>query len=130
MNITITIHIVSLALKEILLPQENIMFRTKTKLKCTEKKYNIIITNFRVLLYSERGRIFKSPDVISERLESIYGIEYNEEGIIFKTSKIRIQGGIRFEISGPLSEVKPVFNFIQTIINRTDSTLVRRLDEA
>ena len=130
MNITIAIHILSLALKEILLPQENIMFRTKTKLKCTEKKYNIIITNFRVLLYSERGRIFKSPDVISERLESIYGIEYNEEGIIFKTSKIRIQGGIRFEISGPLSEVKPVFNFIQTIINRTDSTLVRRLDEA
>jgi hypothetical protein len=130
MNITIAIHILSLALKEILLPQENIMFRTKTKLKCTEKKYNIIITNFRVLLYSERGRIFKSPDVISERLESIYGIEYNEEGIIFKTSKIRIQGGIRFEISGPLSEVKPVFNFIQTIINRTDNTLVRRLDEA
>ena len=130
MNITIAIHIVSLALKEILLPQENIMFRTKTKLRCTEKKYNIIITNFRVLLYSERGRIFKSPDVISERLESIYGIEYNEEGIIFKTSKIRIQGGIRFEISGPLSEVKPVFNFIQTIINRTDNTLVRRLDEA
>lgn len=106
------------------------MFRTKTKLKCTEKKYNIIITNFRVLLYSERGRIFKSPDVISERLESIYGIEYNEEGIFFKTSKIRIQGGIRFDISGPLSEVKPVFNFIQTIINRADSTLVRRLDES
>lgn len=106
------------------------MFRTKTKLKCTEKKYNIIITNFRVLLYSERGRIFKSPDVISERLESIYGIEYNEEGIFFKTSKIRIQGGIRFEISGPLSEVKPVFNFIQTVINRAESTLVRRLDES
>jgi len=105
------------------------MFRTKTKLKCTEKKYNIIITNFRVLLYSERGRIFKSPDVISERLESIYGIEYKEEGIFFKTSKIRIQGGIRFEISGPLSEVKPVFNFIQTIINRADHTLVRGLDE-
>ncbi|HEY7694890.1 MAG TPA: hypothetical protein VH797_02175 [Nitrososphaeraceae archaeon] len=118
-----------MALKEILLPQENIMFRTKTKLKCTEKKYNIIITNFRVLLYSERGRIFKSPDVISERLESIYGIEYNEEGIFFKTSRIRIQGGIKFEISGPLSEVKPVFNFIQTIINRADHTLVRRLDE-
>jgi hypothetical protein len=119
----------SLALKEILLPQENIMFRTKTKLKCTEKKYNIIITNFRVLLYSERGRLFKSPDVISERLESIYGIEYNEEGIFFKTSKIRIQGGIRFEISGPLSEVKPVFNFIQTIINRADNNIVRRVDE-
>jgi hypothetical protein len=122
-------HNASLALKEILLPQENIMFRTKTKLKCTEKKYNIIITNFRVLLYSERGRLFKSPDVISERLESIYGIEYNEEGIFFKTSKIRIQGGIRFEISGPLSEVKPVFNFIQTIINRADNPIVRRLDE-
>jgi hypothetical protein len=130
MNITLAIHIVFLALKEILLPQENIMFRTKTKLKCTEKKYNIIITNLRVLLYSERGRFFKSPDVISERLESIYGIEYNEEGVFFKTSKIRIQGGIRFEISGPLSEVKPVFNFIQSIINKVDNPFIRRLDDS
>jgi len=118
-----------LTLKEILLPQENIMFRTKTKLKCTHKKYNIIITNFRILLYSERGRFFKSPDVISERLESIYGIEYNEEGILFKSSKIRIQGGIKFEISGPISEVKPVFNFIQSIVNRPENPLIRRLDD-
>jgi hypothetical protein len=119
-----------LALKEILLPQENIMFRSKTKLKCTEKKYDIIVTNLRILLYSERGRFFKSPDVISERLESIYGIEYNEEGIFFKTSKIRIQGGIRFEISGQLSDVKPVFNFIQSIVNKAENPLIRRLDES
>ncbi|MGB5091512.1 MAG: hypothetical protein E6L04_01930 [Thaumarchaeota archaeon] len=118
-----------MTLKEILLPQENIMFRTKTKLICTHKKYNIIITNFRILLYSERGRFFKSPDVISERLESIYGIEYNEEGILFKSSKIRIQGGIKFEISGPISEVKPVFNFIQSIVNRPENPLIRRLDD-
>jgi hypothetical protein len=119
-----------LALKEILLPQENIMFRSKTKLKCTEKKYQIIVTNLRILLYSERGRFFRSPDVISERLESIYGIEYNEEGILFKTSKIRIQGGIRFEISGHLSDVKPVFNFIQSIVNKSENPLIRRLDES
>ena len=118
-----------MTLKEILLPQENIMFRTKTKLKCTHKKYNIIITNLRILLYSERGRFFKSPDVITERLESIYGIEYNEEGIVFKSSKIRIQGGIKFEISGPISEVKPVFNFIQSIVNRPENPLIRRLDD-
>lgn len=105
------------------------MFRTKTKLICTHKKYNIIITNFRILLYSERGRFFKSPDVISERLESIYGIEYNEEGILFKSSKIRIQGGIKFEISGPISEVKPVFNFIQSIVNRPENPLIRRVDD-
>jgi hypothetical protein len=118
-----------LTLKEILLPQENIMFRTKTKLICTQKKYNIIITNLRILLYSERGRFFKSPDVISERLESIYGIEYNEEGILFKSAKIRIQGGIKFEISGPISEVKPVFNFIQSIVNRAENPLIRTLDD-
>jgi hypothetical protein len=116
--------------KEILLPQENIMFRTNTQLKCTEKKYNIVITNLRILLYSERGRFFKSPDVISERLESIYGIEYNEKGILFKMSKIRIQGGIKFEISGPVTEVKPVFNFIQSIVNIGENALIRRLDDA
>lgn len=105
------------------------MFRTKTKLICTQKKYNIIITNLRILLYSERGRFFKSPDVISERLESIYGIEYNQEGILFKNSKIIIQGGIKFEISGPISEVKPVFNFIQSIVNRPENPLIRRVDD-
>ena len=105
------------------------MFITNTKLICTQKKYNIIITNLRILLYSERGRFFKSPDVISERLESIYGIEYNEEGILFKSSKIRIQGGIKFEISGPISEVKPVFNFIQSIVNRPENPLIRRVDD-
>jgi hypothetical protein len=118
-----------LTLKEILLPQENIMFRTKTKLKCTEEKYNIIITNLRLLLYSEKGYFFKSPDVISERLESIYGIQYNEEGILFKRSIVRIQGGIKFEISGPASEVKPVFNFIQSIINRPENPSIRRFDD-
>jgi len=130
MNITNCYTYESLALKEILLPQENIMFRTKTKLICTQKKYNIIITNLRILLYSERGRFFKSPDVISERLESIYGIEYNEKGILFKMSRIRIQGGIKFEISGPVTEVKPVFNFIQSIVNRGDNALIRRLDDS
>ena len=129
MNITPCHTYEFLTLKEILLPQENIMFRTKTRLKCTHKKYNIIITNLRILLYSERGRFFKSPDVISERLESIYGIEYNEEGILFKSSKIRIQGGIKFEISGPISEVKPVFNFIQSIVNRPENPLIRRVDD-
>src|SRR5437867_4163646 len=130
MNITPCYTYELLTLKEILLPQENIMFRTKTKLKCTEKKYNIVITNLRILLYSERGRFFKSPDVISERLESIYGIEYNEKGILFKMSKIRIQGGIKFEISGQVTEVKPVFNFIQSIVNIGENALIRRLDDA
>src|ERR1044071_3648101 len=105
------------------------MFRSKTKLKFTEKKYHIIITNLRILLYSERGRFFKSSYVISEILVSIYGLEYNEEGIFFKTYKIRIQGGIRFQISGHLSDVKPVFNFIQSIVNKAENPLIGRLDE-
>ena len=67
--------------------------------------------------------------MISERLESIYGIEYNEDGIIFRRSKIRIQGGIKFEISGPISEVKPVFNFIQSIVNRPENPLIKNSDD-
>lgn len=49
--------------------------------------------------------------------------------ILFKSSKIRIQGGIKFEISGPISEVKPVFNFIQSIVNRPENPLIRRVDD-
>jgi len=67
--------------------------------------------------------------VISQRLESIYGIEYNQDGIIFRRSKIRVQGGIKFEISGPNSEVKPVFNFIQSIVNRPENPLIKSSDD-
>ena len=45
----------------------------------------MLITDNRIVLYAERGRLLKSCDVVSERLDTLYGIEYSEKGTIFKT---------------------------------------------
>ena len=111
-----------MAVHDILLPLEKIAFRTRTKLHCTHRKYQVLITDNRIVLYAERGRLLKSCDVVSERLDTLYGIEYSEKGTIFKTAMMTLQGGNKLNIRGPVEEVKPLFNFIQSTISKIRST--------
>jgi len=111
-----------MAVHDILLPLEKIAFRTRTKLHCTQRKYEVLITDNRIVLYAERGRLLKSCDVVSERLDTLYGIEYSEKGTIFKTAMMTLQGGNKLNIRGPVEEVKPLFNFIQSTISKIRST--------
>lgn len=112
----------TMALQDILLPLENIVFRTKTKLVYAQHKYEVLITESRIVLYAERGRILKSCDVVCERLDALFGVEYSEKGTIFKAARMTLQGGNKVEIRGPVEEVKPLFNFIQSTINTIRTT--------
>ena len=111
-----------MTIQDILLPLENIIFRTRTKLVYSQRKYEVLITESRIVLYAERGRILKSCDVICERLDALFGVEYSEKGTIFKAARMTLQGGNRVEIRGPVEEVKPLFNFIQSTINTFKAT--------
>ena len=46
----------------------------------------MLITDNRIVLYAERGRLLKSCDVVSERLDTLYGIEYSEKRNYFQDS--------------------------------------------
>jgi hypothetical protein len=111
-----------MAIQDILLPLENIIFRTRTKLVYAQGKYEVLVTESRIVLYAERGRILKSCDVVCERLDALFGVEYSERGSIFKAARMTLQGGNKVEIRGPVEEIKPLFNFIQSTINTFRTT--------
>ena len=104
-------------LQDFLLPLENVKFHSKSSVRYGDKKYHVLITDRRIILYAQRGHILKSDDIVSERLDRLHGLEYSEKGLMFKISKISIQGTTRIDIHGPASELKPMFHNMQSLIN-------------
>jgi hypothetical protein len=105
-----------LALQDFLLPQENIKFHSETLIHYANKKYKVIITDKRFILYARRGHFLKSDDIISERLDSLSGLEYSEKGIIFREAKICLQGTTKIDIHGPVSEIKSLFHTMESLV--------------
>jgi hypothetical protein len=107
-----------MALQDFLLPLENVKFHSKTFVQYADKKYKVLISDKRIILYAQRGHLLKSDDIVSERIDRLQGIEYTEKGFIFRTARIYIQGTTKIEIQGPISEIKSLFHNLQTLINR------------
>lgn len=104
-------------LQDYLLPLENVKFYSKTSVSYGGKRYNILITDKRLILFAQRGYILRSDDIVSERLDRLQGLEYSEKGLIFRISKISIQGTSKIEIRGYPSEMKPLFQNLQAVID-------------
>jgi hypothetical protein len=109
-----------LALQDYLLPLENIKFNSKTSVSYGGKKYNVLVTDKRLLLFAQRGYLLRSDDIVSERLDRLQGLEYSEKGLLYKTAKILIQGSSKLEIKGSPTELKPLFQNIQAILDRQE----------
>jgi len=104
-------------LEDYLLPGEDIRFRSKENtIKYGGKEYQLLVTNKRILLYSRRGLLFKSDDLISIKLDEIQGIKYREKGVIGRTGIIEIQGKTNFQLEGKPSEIKALYNQILQFI--------------
>lgn len=106
-----------MTIQEFLLPDENIKFQSKTKVKYGENRYNFLITDLRIILYAKRGRLLRSDDIISERLDKLHEIKYCEKGLVFRTAKITIQSNVNMDIFGSCSELKQLFNNLQVIVH-------------
>ena len=105
-------------LRDYLVPEEQIKFICKRDIEYANKKYFLVITNKRILLYKERGILNKSEDVICEKLERLGGLEYKEKrGLLFDLAKISITGGMKIDIKGPSEEVKSMFQVLECLIN-------------
>jgi hypothetical protein len=104
-------------LQDFLLPLENVKFYSTSLVRYANKKYRVLITDKRIILFAQRGHILKSDDIVSERLDKTLGLEYAEKGLIFKMAKISIQGSTKLEIFGPVSEIRPLFHTMQSLVN-------------
>jgi hypothetical protein len=105
-------------IRDYLVPEEQIKFICKRDIEYANKKYFLVITNKRILLYKERGILNKSEDIICEKIERLGGIEYKEKkGFLCNLAKISINGGIKLDIKGPSKEVKDMFQVLEYLIN-------------
>ncbi len=105
-------------LRDYLVPEEQIKFICKRDIEYANKKYFLVITNKRLLLYKERGILNKSEDIVCEKLERLGGLEYKEKrGLLCNLAKISITGGMKINIKGPSEEVKSMFQVLEGLIN-------------
>ena len=104
-------------LQDFLLPSENVKFYSTSFVRYGIKKYRVLITDKRLILYAQRGYIIKSDDIVSEGLDRIQGLEYSERGFFFRMAKISIQCLTKLELYGPISEINPLFHTMQSLIN-------------
>src|ERR671921_615475 len=77
-----------MTLQDFLLPLENVKFHSKTFVQYADKKYKVLVSDKRIILYAQRGHLLKSDDIVSERIDRLQGIEYTEKGLIFRTARI------------------------------------------
>ena len=98
-----------MVLSDHLLPGEDIRFQSKSLVEYGGSKYQVIVTNKRIILYARRGLVFKSDDVVTFKLEDVQGIKYKEKGIIGKKGIIEIHSKTLATLSGPASEMKSLY---------------------
>lgn len=104
-------------LKDFLLPAENVKFASEEDVEFAEKKYNVYVTDRRLILYARRGLVMRSDDIVSERLESIHGVKYKEGGFPFRSATISVVGSSKLDIRGPAARMKPLFQSLQSVVN-------------
>jgi hypothetical protein len=104
-------------LQDYLLPLENVKFYSKTSVRYGGKRYNVLVTDKRLILFAQRGYILRSDDIVSERLDRLQNLEYSEKGLLIRRGKVLVQGVSKMEIRGDPSEMKPLFQSIQSVAN-------------
>lgn len=106
------------ALADFLLPSENIEFMSDDDVSFGEKKYRVIVTDKRFMLYSRRGLLFRSDDMISKRLDSISELQYREKGLLFGAATISVLSDAKLDLTGPPSKMKPLFVLLQSVMGK------------
>ncbi len=99
-----------MTLRDYLMPGEEVKFSSKRNVRYGSKAYQVILSDRRILLYAERGTLFKNDDVVVQSLDDLQGVRYSEQGIIAKRGIIRVQTfKSEMDLSGPAEEIKTLY---------------------
>ena len=107
-----------MTLADFLLPAENIQLMSDEAVSLGEKKYRVIVTDMRLILYSRRGLLLKSDDIISKKLGSIGSLQYSEKGLLFSKATISIIADTKMDLHGRPEGMKVLYQLLQTAIKR------------
>ena len=92
------------------MPGEEVKLSSRRNVRYGNKAYQVILSDRRILLYAQRGTLFKNDDVIVQRLDDLQGVRYSEQGVIARRGVIRVQGfKSEMDLSGPAEEIKTLY---------------------
>ena len=92
------------------MPGEEVRFHSTRAVRYGTKQYHVILSDRRILLFAQRGTLFKSDDVVSQKLDELQGVKYTEQGVISKKGIIRIESlRTEMDLSGPAGEIKTLY---------------------
>ncbi len=92
------------------MPGEEVRFHSSRRVRYGNKSYQVILSDRRMLLYAERGALFKNDDVVTQKLDDLQGVRYSEQGIIAKRGTIHVQTfKTEMALSGPAEEIKTLY---------------------
>lgn len=97
---------------DFLMPGEEIKYHSSANLEYGGKSYELVVTDKRLLLYNQRGKLFKKDDLVSQKVEEVQNIKYKEKGMLKKTGILEIQAKTKFDLSGSASAVKTIYHQI------------------
>jgi len=97
-------------LEDFLMPAEQIKFQSDHGVHYAGKVYQVILTDKRILLYAKRGMMFKSDDIVTQKLDDLQGVKYQEEGVFEKKGTIKVQTmKTEMDLAGPAAEIKALY---------------------
>jgi len=97
-----------------LLGDEKVLFWSDFQVTYNEARYKVYITNLRLLLYSEKGLVFKKEDVITENWRQITGLQFTEQGTITKRGVLKFSSNKgEVELEGPANGMRGLFKAVQ-----------------
>lgn len=97
-----------------LLTGEKVLFWSDFQVTYKEEKYKVYITNVRLLLFKEKGMVFKREEIITENWAQITGLQFTEAGGIGRKGTLRFscsKGEVSLE--GPRNGMLGLFKAIQ-----------------
>jgi ASC-1-like (ASCH) protein len=110
-----------LVLENFLLPGEVIIFQSG-KIRTLNDRFIFYITDQRIVLHRRRGVVFKKDRVVSERVENIRTLYYDEKGLIRKWGVLHIETiSKKMEpIEGKIPDIKAIWQELQKHIKREE----------
>jgi hypothetical protein len=110
-----------LVLKDFLLPGEVVIFQSG-KVKTLNDHFVFYITDQRILLHRRRGVVLKKDRVISERIENIRTLDYDEKGLMKKKGVLHIETmSKKMEpIEGRVPDIKAIWQELHKYIKREE----------
>jgi len=97
-------------LEDYLMPGEQVKFQSSTSVHHGNNLYQVIITDRRIVLYARRGLLMKRDDVVTQKLEELQGVKYQESGLIGKKGQIRIETPkTKMDLWGQAAAVKALY---------------------